>query len=121
MGINNKDDFRAYYSKKIQIRKLELRIFNHKRDVFHDYSVPVELDVVISPSNSIDVELLGVISKFDSVFGIIFSRDSFSKDFSESRLGPSNIIVLRKIPKNTEPKIDTVTIEIIFADVISPI
>jgi len=94
--------------------------------------------VVTVPSNSIDVELLGITSKFDSVdfeswvsgfsfslgdsmivfvVGIVpFSRDSFLKNSSESRLGPSNIIVLRKIPKNTEPKIEVVIIKIDLAD-----
>jgi len=51
------------------------------------------------------------------VFGIVlFSRDSFSKNSSESGLGPSNIIVLRKIPKNAEPKIEVVIIKIDLAD-----
>ena len=50
------------------------------------------------------------------VFGIVlFSRDSFSKNSTESGLGPSNIIVLRKIPKNTEPKIEVVIIKIDLA------
>jgi len=71
--------------------------------------------VTIVPSNSLDVELRGITSRFGSVDSVS-SRKSFSKDFSELGLGPTNIIVLRKIPKNTEPKIEVVTIKIDLAD-----
>jgi len=66
-----------------------------------------------------DVELLGsiVVDSLEGSIGVF--EESVSKVPSESELTfPVNISVERKIPKNTEPKIDAVTIEIDFADVL---
>jgi len=86
------------------------------------YSLLVELDGVTEPS--VNVELLESILKPDSLEdSMVLSagielEDSISFSTSELELPPSvNINVERKIPKNTEPKIDTVTIEIDFADI----
>ena len=72
-----------------------------------------------------NVELLGSTSKRDSLGdSMVLSagielEGSISFGTSELELPPSvNISVERKIPRNTEPKIDTVTIEIDFADVL---
>jgi len=69
-------------------------------------------------SSLIDVELPGSMM-VDSLCGSIgIFEESVSKASSELRLTFSvNINVERKIPRNTEPKIDTVTIEIDFADI----
>jgi len=66
----------------------------------------------------IDVELLGsmVVDSLSISIGVF--AESLSKASSESELTfPVNISVERKIPKNTEPKIEVVTIEIDFADI----
>ena len=86
------------------------------------YSLLVELDGVTEPS--VNVELLGSTSKRDSLEdSMVLSAGielvgSISVGTCELELPPSvNINVERKIPRNTEPKIDTVTIVIDFADV----
>ena len=72
-----------------------------------------------------DVKLLGSTSMRDSLEdSMILSagielEGSISVGTSELELTlGENIIVERKIPKNTEPKIDAVTIKIHFADII---
>jgi len=83
------------------------------------YSLLVELEgVMFFVISLIDVELLGsmVVDSLSISIGVF--EESVSKVPSELRLTFSvNINVERKIPKNTEPKIDTVTIEIDFADI----
>ena len=86
------------------------------------YSLLVELDGVTEPP--MDVELLESTSKPDSLEdSMVLSagielEGSISFGTSELELTSSvNISVERKIPKNTEPKIDAVTIVIDFADI----
>ena len=83
------------------------------------YSLLVKLEgVMFFASSLIDVELLGSMMVDSSWGSIGVFAESLSKASSELELPPSvNISVERKIPKNTEPKIDTVTIEIDFADI----
>jgi len=87
-----------------------------------NYSLLVELDGVTDVS--VNVELLESTSEPNSLEdSMVLSagielEDSIPFGTCELELPPSvNINVERKIPRNTEPKIDTVTIEIDFADI----